>query len=109
MGRSAGAKGKLCDDAPSHQEEGAQWKAPRRIDIGAWIEEAYAALKVMVEEEEKSWPRTEARDTRLIDILEETNVAHKGAEEWYDDNTGKGLEEDPWRDAEKGRSRLRSR
>ena len=67
---SARAKGKMRDGAPSQQEQGAHQKGSRKLNIGARIEEAYAALKVMVEEEEKSRPRTEAGDMGLIDIPE---------------------------------------
>ena len=52
----------------------------------------YAALKVMVEEEEKSRPRKETRGAGLIGILEETNVAYEEAEEWYIGTTGEGVE-----------------
>ena len=59
-----------------------QRKGSRKLDIGDRIEEAYAALKVMVEEEGKPRPRTEAGDTGLIVRPEEMNVARKGPEEW---------------------------
>ena len=48
----------------------------------------------MVEEEEKSRPRIEARDTGLTGIPKETNMAHKGIEERYHDTTEEGSEED---------------
>ena len=46
----------------------------------------------MVKEEERSRPRTEAGDTGLIGVPEETNVAHKGVEERYISTTGYGAE-----------------
>ena len=52
------------------------------------------ALKVMVEEEEKSRPRTEAGDTWLIGLPKETNVAHAEAEERYDGTVVEGEEKD---------------
>ena len=52
------------------------------------------ALKVMVEEEEKSRPRTEAGDTGLIGIPEETSVACNKAEDWYVGTVGGGAEQE---------------
>ena len=63
-----------------------------KLNIGARIEEAYVALKVIVEKGKKSRPRTEARDMGLIGRPEETNVVHKGVEERYHGTTGEGVE-----------------
>ena len=49
---------------------------------------AYAALKAMVEEEEKSRPRTKAGDTGLIGLPKEMNVVHSEAEERYNGTIG---------------------
>ena len=92
--RSGRAKGKARDDAPSQQEEGARRRESVRLSLEARTEEAYADLKVMVEEEEKSWLRTKAGDTGLIGIPEETNVAYDMAEERYIGTTGRGAEQD---------------
>ena len=48
----------------------------------------------MVEEEEKSRPRTEAGDTGLIGLPKEMNVAHAEIEERYDGTMGEGAEQD---------------
>ena len=48
----------------------------------------------MVEEEEKSRPRTKAGDIGLIGIPEETNVAYDMAEERYIGTMGRGVEQD---------------
>ena len=60
----------------------------------ARIEEAYAVLKAMVEEEKRSKLWTEDGDSELIGLSEETDVAHAEAEEQYDGTTGEGVEQD---------------
>ena len=65
-----------------------------RLSFEARTEEAYAALKVIVKEEERYMPRTEAGDTGLIHILEETNVTYDMEKEWYIGNIGRGAEQD---------------
>ena len=52
--------------APSQQEENARKRESTRLSFRARIEEAYVALKVMVEEEERSRPRTDAEDTGFV-------------------------------------------
>ena len=66
-----------------------------RLIFGAWIEEAYAALKMMVQDEEAYAAlkqRTDSGDMVLIGIPEETNMAYDAAEEWYIGTTGEGAE-----------------
>ena len=65
-----------------------------KLDIRARIEEAYAALKAMVKEEERSRPRTEVRELELIGLTEETDVAHAEVEEQCHGTTGEGAEQD---------------
>ena len=61
--QSARAKGKARDGAISQQEQSGQKRESARLSFGARIEEAYAALKVMVEEDERCRPRTKAGNT----------------------------------------------
>ena len=46
----------------------------------------------MVQDEEKTGPRTDSGDTVLIGIPEETNAAYNKAEERYIGTTGEGVE-----------------
>ena len=48
----------------------------------------------MVEEQEKSMPRTKPRDTGVIGIPEEMNVAYDMAKERYIGTTGRGADQD---------------
>ena len=69
-------------------------KESTKLDIRARVEEAYTALKAMVEEEERSRSQTEANETELISLPEETDVAHVEAKERYHVTTGEGAEQD---------------
>ena len=84
--RSARTKWKERDGTPSQQEEGARKGESTRLSFGAWVEEAYAALK----------PRTDSRDMVLIGILEETNMAYEemedGSEESWHDGSKEGCD-----------------
>ena len=68
-------------------------KESTKLDIRARVEEAYTALKAMVEEEERSRPRTDSRNTELIGLPDGTNVAHAEPEERYHGTTGEGMEQ----------------
>ena len=65
-----------------------------KLDIRAQVEEAYTALKAMVEEEERSRSPTKADEPELISLLEETDWAHAEAEELYHGTTRKGVGQD---------------
>ena len=70
---------------PSQQEERVRQRESTRLNIRAQVEEAYAALKALVEEEERSRSQANA---------EETGLPYEMAENRYHDTTGGGAEQE---------------
>ena len=79
------ARRKTRDGAPSQQEEGARHRESARLSIKARVEETYAALKALVEEEKRSRSQADA---------EETDLPYEMEKYRYDGTTGAGAEQD---------------
>ena len=91
------ARKKTRDGTPSQQEEGARQRQSTRLIIRARVEEAYATLKALVEEEER---------TRSQAGAEETDRAYKMVEDRYHGTTGGGTGQGRDTDHRFGKQRL---
>ena len=72
------------DDALPQQEMDKQRDGSAKFDVVALVPEACEALKVKIEEEDRSDTRSDSRDSKLVGFSNQTDGAYGEAESWYD-------------------------
>ena len=71
---------------------GTQQEGSTKLDVEALVQEAYEALKAMVEEEEIIGAQSDSSDLELVGLPDEADMAHVEAEGRYHGSTGEGAE-----------------